>query len=287
MELVFFVAAITPILLHVLVFRRGKELLISRGVVRNNFAGRIIPTAGGMFLVLYYITAVGLAVAVASIGHFAEVPLIQFSLLISGIVTMALLGWLDDRSADIEAKGFRGHLAVLWQEGRMTSGLWKAWGGGTVAMLVALPLSGNLFEWLIHTGILALSTNLLNLFDLRPVRAMKVFWSFLFLSAISAWHEGITYLWIVPGLMATLLLLGPEGRQQIMLGDTGANSLGFLTGFLLILTQSMTAKICLLCLMILLHILAEFVSFSRVIQSVGFLRRIDQWGRQNFPQNDG
>ncbi|WP_134683198.1 UDP-N-acetylmuramyl pentapeptide phosphotransferase [Brevibacillus migulae] len=287
MGVILFAAAITPILLHALVFRRGRELLIRKGVVRSNYAGRVIPTAGGVFFSLYYITAVGVAASVAYQGHFAELPLMQATLLFSGMLTASLLGWLDDRSADKEAKGFRGHLAVLWQEGRMTSGLWKAWGGGAVSMLVALPLSGNLSEWLIHTGILSLSMNLLNLFDLRPGRAMKVFWIFLILSATSAWHVATVYLWMVPGLMATLLLFRPEGRQQIMLGDTGANSLGFLTGFLLVLTQSLTAKICLLILLVILHGLAEFISFSRVIQSVGWLRRIDQWGRQSFPQNDG
>lgn len=279
------IAVCTPVVLHILLFRGAKQLLGRWGMVRSNYTGRVIPTAGGAFLVLSYLLTLLLLLAAAQMASLGQAvfPQREFFLLISGMGTMGLLGWLDDRSADQMVKGFRGHLAVLWREGRMTSGLWKAWGGGATSLLTALPLSPDLARLIVNTGLLALTVNLLNLFDLRPTRAIKVFWLLLFLVMPAAWQLLAIQLWTLPAVMLTLLFFVPEGRQQIMLGDTGANSLGFLAGFLLVLTQSMTAKLILLCLLILLHVLAEFVSFTRVIQSVGWLRRLDQWGREPLP----
>lgn len=278
--MILLVAVCTPVFLHFLLFRKGVKLLIRKGVVRSNYAGQVIPTAGGLFFALYHTVTLLLLTTIAREMRWAEAEVKQLILMVGGSLAMALWGWLDDRSKDQDVKGFRGHLSTLWQEGRMTSGLLKAWAGTATSLLVALPLSTDIGGLLIHAGLLALAANLINLFDLRPTRAIKVFWLILLLVVSGAWQAFDLYLWILPALMSTIVLFLPDGRQQIMLGDTGSNCLGFLAGFLLITTQSMTMKIILLGLMVILHVLAEFISFSRVIQAVGWLRRIDQWGRE-------
>src|SRR5207248_10865732 len=133
------------------------------------------------------------------------------------------VGLVDDRWGDRSAGGFRGHLRRLAQQGRLTTGLVKLAVGGGAALALGLWLAGDAAppllrvllepsapstaslpplpdlaprpppEWfglaqiLIAAAVIALSANTLNLFDLRPLRALKLFsLEFLVLLLISA-----------------------------------------------------------------------------------------------------
>ena len=84
---------------------------------------------------------------------------------------------------------------------------------------------------------LVLATNVFNLLDLRPGRAIKAFvllGAGLTLGSLDArplWSLG---LFAAPALVAGLYDL----RERAMLGDTGANLLGALAGLWLVLTLS-------------------------------------------------
>ncbi len=86
---------------------------------------------------------------------------------------------------------------------------------------------------------LVLATNVFNLLDLRPGRAIKAFvllGAGLTLGSLDArplWSLG---LFVAPALVAGLYDL----RERAMLGDTGANLLGALAGLWLVLTLSQT-----------------------------------------------
>ncbi|BCB74427.1 hypothetical protein Pflav_008370 [Phytohabitans flavus] len=89
-----------------------------------------------------------------------------------------------DRPEQKTAKGFAGHLAAL-RDGRVTSGLIKIAGVGAAglaasALLAADPRrprratrAGRAADLLLGAGVIAGTANLLNLFDLRPGRAIK------------------------------------------------------------------------------------------------------------------
>jgi UDP-GlcNAc:undecaprenyl-phosphate GlcNAc-1-phosphate transferase len=271
---------LVPVLLHLCFFQAGVLFLQRKNMVRVNYQGRIIPTAGGLLLLFYYLVTVAAGSILISATGKIPFHTREWVMMVCGSAAMALWGWQDDCSRDKEVKGFRGHLGTLLQEGRMTSGLLKAWGGGATACIAALALSNGLTEFIVHAGLLAFATNLINLFDLRPTRAIKVFWLLTGITIALSWSALPAYLWILPALTASLLLFFPDARQQVMLGDTGSNFLGFLAGFLLMVTLPMPLKCFFLFIFILLHVLAEFISFSRVIEAVRWLRRIDQWGRQ-------
>jgi UDP-GlcNAc:undecaprenyl-phosphate GlcNAc-1-phosphate transferase len=134
----------------------------------------------------------------------------------------------------------------------------------------------------VSAGLLALTTNLVNLFDLRPARAIKVFWLLLLIAiacALPLSAPPSVWAWVLPVLSATVLHFPYDAQGRLMLGDTGSNFLGFVAGFCLVTSATVTIQLGFLLLFGLLHLLAERISFSRVIQSVNWLHRMDQWGR--------
>jgi UDP-N-acetylmuramyl pentapeptide phosphotransferase/UDP-N-acetylglucosamine-1-phosphate transferase len=69
-------------------------------------------------------------------------------------------------------------------------------------------------------------------------------------------------------------------RGRIMLGDAGAAILGSVMGVLILLHGPGIFWWFSLVAIIGLTLVAEFFSFSRIIEEVAFLRRFDAWGRR-------
>jgi UDP-GlcNAc:undecaprenyl-phosphate GlcNAc-1-phosphate transferase len=280
--LMLLLAFLLPAGIHVATFLPFLRLLRKRGLVRRNYRKHPVPTAGGLFLMgscTISLTVFGLLMEAAGISWLT---LREGMVFLAGSLSMGMLGWQDDLAGDKEVKGLRGHLLTLFREQRMTGGLMKLLGGGATALICSLCLSGTWEEVVIHAGILALYSNLVNLFDLRPGRALKVFWLLLALlmagTPLSQDETGWVYLTVI--LVATALYFVYDARGIVMLGDTGANYLGFLLGFANVLWLPDSAKVVVLGGLIAIHILAEFISFSRIIQSVPLLALVDRWGRK-------
>src|SRR5262249_29506865 len=88
----------------------------------------------------------------------------------------AAFGALDDLKGSGKRRGLRGHLGAL-AHGEVTTGAIKIAGIGTAGAAGALLLrrnGGSSLDCAINAGLIAGGANLLNLFDLRPGRAIKV-----------------------------------------------------------------------------------------------------------------
>ncbi|KQL49201.1 hypothetical protein AN963_05370 [Brevibacillus choshinensis] len=275
-----------PVLVHRSLLSFVLNKLRERGMHRVNYRGIEVMTAGGVMLVSSSILALlGMLVYVGAMTK--EISAWKEGILLgAGMIAVAFWGWQDDCVTDQQTKGFRGHFGTLWREGRMTSGMWKVWGGGSTAVVIALALGpASLWTWIIAASLLAISPNVLNLFDLRPARAMKVFWLLLVIAMVigyysqgleSSYRHGI---WQLPVMMSTCLFFRHDAGGRIMLGDTGANALGFCVGYLFVLGTPVIAQAVILLLFIGLHILAEFISITALIERFRWLERIDRWGR--------
>lgn len=265
-----------PLFFHLLFYRQMLAWLCRTKMTCRNFRGERLPTGGGMLLaVSVTVSMLILYVLTWPWGINREV-----SLFLCGSVAMTFWGWQDDRSTETAVKGLRGHFMTLWREQRMTSGFLKAWGGLGTALLLALALNPNGWAVLTNTLVLALFSNLINLFDLRPGRAIKVFWLFLIvlLTVSGEVIAAMIWPWLIPIVTATLLFYISDARGKVMLGDTGANYLGFILGFYTVTLVDDIVKTALLVILIALHLLAERVSFSQVIASIGWLHKIDRLG---------
>lgn len=194
-------------------------------------------------------------------------------------------GWLDDQYEDkfsTQGKGLAGHLRAL-REGKITSGVVKiavigaGATAGSIRLLSAQKIGKkSLGEFLANALLLAGTANLINLFDLRPGRALKV----VTLLALPGLRLPGSASGIAGALLtASALSLPADLRGETMLGDLGANALGGALGVLLALPVSFPQKLFRAGCVTSLIMLSEKISFSRCIEKNALLSALDNWGR--------
>jgi UDP-GlcNAc:undecaprenyl-phosphate/decaprenyl-phosphate GlcNAc-1-phosphate transferase len=193
----------------------------------------------------------------------------------SGGAGAATFGAYDDLAGSGGRRGFRGHLGAL-RHGEVTTGAVKLGGIGATGIVSAALAGGSPADMVINAGLIAGSANLLNLFDLRPGRAIKVAVASAALIGAAGQDS------VAAPLGAALALLPEDLGERAMLGDAGANALGAMLG------ASATglprpARIALLAGIAGLTAASEKVSFTKVIERTPALRWLDMLGRRPAP----
>jgi UDP-GlcNAc:undecaprenyl-phosphate/decaprenyl-phosphate GlcNAc-1-phosphate transferase len=185
-------------------------------------------------------------------------------------------GCHDDLAGSGARRGFRGHLGAL-ARGEVTSGAVKLGGIGVTGLAAAATLGGTAADQLINAGLVAGWANLVNLFDLRPGRAIKVTLAAgaLIGSGSPAGRRGAA----VP-LGAALALLPEDLAERAMLGDAGANALGAMLGAAAAGAWPRPARAAALAAIVGLTAASEAVSFTKVIERTPPLRWLDMLGRR-------
>ncbi|GIG62857.1 hypothetical protein Lfu02_72290 [Longispora fulva] len=254
---------------------------------RTNHRGRTLSLASGPALAVAAATTAAVGAASAPVAVAA---------LAAGLGAGAV-GLYDDvvgaRADQKASKGFRGHLSAL-KEGRVTSGLVKIGGIGVAGLAASALLSrgsgrgrgigprrsrlGGAANVLLGAGVIAGMANLVNLFDLRPGRALKVG---LLVGAPLA--VGPAAGLVAGPLGAAGVLLPDDLDERVMLGDSGANALGALLGLALAARSGPLTRAVLLAGIGGLTLASEKVSFTKVIERTPVLRAVDMWGRKPAP----
>jgi UDP-N-acetylmuramyl pentapeptide phosphotransferase/UDP-N-acetylglucosamine-1-phosphate transferase len=251
-------------------------MLLASGAVRKNYRGNDIPVS------------VGISFPVSLILVFLFYALIKrydfsFHIYLIGIISICFLGFIDDMLGQRDTLGFKGHFGALFK-GKLTTGGFKALGGGIIAFFLALSLSGLEPSWkgwvdiLLNTLIIALFTNMLNLLDLRPGRAIKGYLFFLLLIILMAAGR-VNWLLITPLLGIILVYFPVDLKARAMMGDSGSNVLGLTLGYYSIVFLSLPYRVAVLLFLIAMHIYTEKFSLTKTIEQVPLLRAIDQAGR--------
>jgi UDP-GlcNAc:undecaprenyl-phosphate GlcNAc-1-phosphate transferase len=190
------------------------------------------------------------------------------------------VGAHDDMRGSSTTKGIRGHLGAL-RHGEVTSGAVKIGVIGLSGLAAAAALRrergqrGSLAGTLLDGALIAGSANLVNLLDLRPGRALKVA---LATSPIAVSAPPAASL-LAPTVGAGSAALPDDLAGKSMMGDCGANTLGAAIGCALVGATPAPARRLLLGGVVGLTLLSERVSFSAVIESTPWLRRLDELGR--------
>jgi hypothetical protein len=191
----------------------------------------------------------------------------------------AAFGAYDDLAGSADRRGFRGHLGAL-RHGEVTTGAVKLGGIGLTGVLSAAVAGGPATDVVINAGLVAGGANLLNLFDLRPGRAIKVAAaSGALITAGGALSSGSAARTAAP-VAAALALLPEDLGERAMLGDCGANALGAMLGAAAAASLPRSARIALLAGIAGLTAASEKVSFTKVIERTPALRWLDMLGRQ-------
>lgn len=247
---------------------------------RENFRGRALPTAAGLVIVIVAVAAAAVVVLADAAGARPDGELVSGLRLVTFVaVGFGLLGLLDDLAGTGESGGFAGHLRTLGS-GRLTTGAVKLFGGAALAVVVVATAhpDASLGRVLADGALVALAANLGNLFDRAPARTIKVTLMGLAALIVTAGLEPeLAGVALVVGAGAGLL--SADLREQLMLGDTGANVLGAALGLGVVLTASLGVRTGVLVALILLNVASERVSFSRVINATPPLRAFDRLGR--------
>ena len=284
-------ATVLASLLAFAVTRRSIEELARRAAVHaRNHRGIEVATTGGIAYLLGLLGAGFVAVLTVVPWSDAGASLLDLPrdraavgslVVLAGIALMfGLLGLYDDVAGDGSDRGWRAHLQAA-TAGRATPGAIKLVAGAVIAMLVS-P-AATVPELLLGAAIVALSANLINAFDLRPLRAAKA--SAIWLAALLVGALLAAEVAVVPGLLvigsSLLALRRAEAAERIMLGDVGANALGASLGWLtLIGTTTTTARLVIAGVLVALTVISAKPGFSILIQRIGVLRAFDRWGRQ-------
>ena len=249
-----------------------KNLLVESNCIRPNYKGEMIPVSMGIvFLPMIIINGIILA--------FFTVDFISLSCLfifIFGMMAMFFAGIIDDTIGNRDVSGLKGHFKSLFK-GTLTTGGFKALFGGFVGLIISVSISKDIIDIVVNTLVIALSTNLMNLFDLRPGRAIKVY--LVIMITIVFTLSG--YIQILPLLMLpnVLAYFNFDLKAKAMMGDTGSNVLGISIGILMVLGYTLKVRIVWLVFLVLIHLLTEKFSLTKIIEKNKVLNFIDRLGR--------
>lgn len=248
---------------------------------RRNFRGSTVSLLGGPILVLVAVPGL-LAIAVAADDRPAMRRTSAAMALVAAVG--GAVGLLDDLRGGGQAKGLRGHLLAL-AHGRVTTGAIKILGVGVAALLAGVLLEQSAgVRALIDALVIAGTANLVNLFDLRPGRALKVaLLAALPLLAVRRSAVAVPLCWPVG---VTLGVLPLDVRERLMIGDAGANAIGGVVGVALVSILGLPQRLAVLLTVVALTLVSERVSFSSVIERTPVLRWADQLGRPALPSAD-
>jgi UDP-GlcNAc:undecaprenyl-phosphate/decaprenyl-phosphate GlcNAc-1-phosphate transferase len=270
-------AALAPLVL------RG---LAAGGHTRRNYRERELPFPFGVLTLaaaLFALIPLLLLQRLAStdVFHPETLPIVVYAL---GVIA---LGLVDDtlgadaapREGQRPQRGLRGHGAAALR-GELSTGVLKAVGSLALALLVMSYRGAALSNgrWLLAAAVLVLATNVFNLLDLRPGRSTKAF--VLLGAGLAIGSADLRPLWALGLFAAPALVAGVyDLRERAMLGDTGANLLGALAGFWLVLTLSDTGQLVALALLALITLYGELRSISALVERTPGLRELDSLGR--------
>jgi UDP-GlcNAc:undecaprenyl-phosphate/decaprenyl-phosphate GlcNAc-1-phosphate transferase len=256
--------------------------LAGSSLARVNYRQRVVVAGLGLLLPLGLLAWVAPLALAARLDPWraSRIDLLApsgLAVIVAGLAFL-VLGLVDDLMEDAGSRGFRGHLRAL-AGGRLTGGGIKLLGGALAALVVAsLAMPEGRHALLLPLGavLVASTANLANLLDLRPGRCTKVFLPLWGVGCLldppgGAWSAGLAGA-AVAGLPYDL-------REQGMLGDAGANALGAVVGTLL-LAGPVWLLMGAVAVLLVLQLLAERVSFSRVIDGNRVLRAADRLGRR-------
>jgi UDP-N-acetylmuramyl pentapeptide phosphotransferase/UDP-N-acetylglucosamine-1-phosphate transferase len=225
--------------------------------------GSVAPAGGEMDLLLVRIP-----------WEFAWAPVVT-------VGGMFVAGLWDDLRGDERPRGFRGHLGAL-RGGAVTGGMVKLVAGGVVGMLALWVLEREVSfapRVLLGAATIALSANLINLFDRAPGRALKIS----LLIATPLLLLDADWRLLAAGTIGSAVVLLPvDLRARGMLGDAGANPLGAMLGLGLVLSAGGRTWIlaAIMVVLLALNLASERWSYSAIIASTPWLARLDHLGRK-------
>ena len=236
----------------------------------ENHRGVLVPRVLGIVLALDAVLWTFVSASVI------EVRAAGWGALVGSLLVFAA-GLVDDL-AQAGPRGLRAHVRSL-RSGRVTTGIVKIIViAGSAVVVVTLQPDRPGYAAVCGVVLLAASANVWNGLDVVPGRALKAFVvpALVFL----LWGD-VPCAPLIPGLLVAVVVVLPfDLRELAMLGDGGANLLGFCAGLALYDVLPDPWVVAAAAIAVALNVIADTVSFSRVIERTAPLRWVDALGRR-------
>lgn len=257
------------------------QLFVRGNSLTKNFRGELIPQGIGVIFALYTLPWYTLYLVINNYYPSDLIETGSILIMITALYTASLLGFMDDILGSRDALGLKGHIRALLS-GKLTTGIIKAAGVFLISLIASIFLSFGFWTIILNTLLTALFTNLLNMLDLRPGRAVK-FYIFLTITfGINALLTGryYSFILILPIISSVIGYFPFDLKARCMMGDAGSNLLGISAGILSVIQSSYFGKLILLFLLIMIHVITEKHSLSDVIKHSRLLSFFDNLGRE-------
>ena len=242
----------------------------------ENYRGVLVPRTLGIWLAFAAVVSAG---AIALTGRPAPVSRPGWGALGASLLVFAA-GLVDDL-APPGPRGLRDHLGAL-ASGRVSTGIVKVV-VIVAAAVVSIALQPGRSGWIRLAGVVlvAACANVWNGLDVRPGRAIKFgLVAFLGLNGVD-----LALVPTIPGvLFGSLVALWFDLDERAMLGDGGANLLGFTVGLGAYLVLPGWGVMIAAAVAVSINAIAETVTLSRVIEANPALRWFDALGRRDDVQ---
>ncbi len=246
------------------------EIFKKIGLMQKNYKGEVVLAGAGIIFVLGNIFIWSILILI----DYGNKDILIKLIYLTAITGCA--GLLDDLKGSNNYRGFIGHLSGLFN-GIITTGILKAAAIFMVSFNVIFT-SGSKDYIIINVGIIILMAHFHNLLDLRPGRCIKFFSIFVIIALLAKFSFWVYFL---PTLIIMIFYSYFELKGKLMLGDTGAYSLGIISGFLTVNIFDFYVKIFIFFFLLLVTLLSERYSFSRYIKKNKVLHWLDMLGRKS------
>ncbi len=257
------------------------QLFVLGNSLAENFKGELIPQGIGVMFALYTLPWYTLYLIINNYYPSDLIETGSILIMITALYTASLLGFMDDILGSRDALGLKGHIRALLS-GRLTTGITKAAGVLFISLIASIFLSFGFWTIILNTLLTALFTNLLNMLDLRPGRAVKFYIFLTLIFGINALLIGryYSFILILPIIGSVIGYFPFDLKARCMMGDAGSNLLGISIGILSVIQYGYFGKLILLFLLIMIHVITEKHSLSDVIKHSRLLSFFDNLGRE-------
>jgi len=244
--------------------------LLAGGHTVENYRGKQLACPLGIVIVA------AAALALGAYGALYQLDVVDSAAALSPefVFGVAALGLFDDAYSGA-SRGWRGHSGAV-AKGQFPTGALKA--VGTLALAAWVLPGGDNVRYLLSILVLVLATNLFNIVDLRPGRAVKLFTA---LAVVLVAIKGDDLLEPIGFFAGAMLVVGLyDLRERGMLGDTGSNVVGAVAGLALLATvETKTGLAITAAVLAAITVYGEFRSISGLVDRTPGLRHLDSLGR--------
>ncbi len=241
------------------------------GCVGANYKGATVVNCAGLLLPIVFVAQGAICALFFPAYAAAITPLLIL------VLGASLFGMIDDVFGSQGDKGLRGHFGHLLG-GNLTTGSLKALGTGAIAIFASGMRSNRFDLMLLDAALIALCANAVNLLDLRPGRALK---AFVFVGAVLAMAVPPPQsAGLLASLAVALVLIKPDLKEKVMLGDVGSNAFGAVIGAVFVFNFKWQFRLVAVALLAAVHVYAERRSITDLISKAPFLRALDELGRE-------